>query len=231
MKKEFLKNGIYCCTDSEHKITLDPLIVASLSESGNSVCDFCSGNGIIALCMLSRKKVKKAVAVEVSKAACELCEKAVYEQKLPVEVICTDARDFSAMSKERFDIVTMNPPYYRAGSGVMPKSAEEAGQKFELCGTLAELFCAAAGVLSPGGSLIFSIKPERKDESLKVIGINGLYACEIYDIFYDRRSKPFLTVIKSGTSRRSTYEKQIYLTENGEYTVFYRELFETETEK
>lgn len=232
MKKEFLKNGIYCLTDGEHRFSVDPLIIAQLSPFADSACDLCSGNGVIAFLLKAQSKVKSVCAVEISENACDLIKAAAEDQRLTdFEIFCGDARDFANTRTEKFGLVTMNPPYYPENGGILPKSAEISGQKFELNGTLFELLFAAYRLTRRNGSAVFSVKPERANEAKQAAKKLGFYIKFEHTVFHDENSKPFLSVFELCKCGCNSQEDKIFLMQNGEYTKFYKNLFETKVKK
>lgn len=82
-----------------------------------------------------------------------------------VEWRCGDLRDFAGPGSpeaERFDLVLMNPPFYRAGSGRLPPDRLRAVARHELEGDLADWLACAARALRPGGRLLGVLPRERE---------------------------------------------------------------------
>lgn len=229
MKKEILKNGLFCFTDDNHKFTLDSLIISELITDFDYMCELCAGTGVIGLS--SVKKDCRIDFVETDESAYNLLKSAIIEQNLRfTSAFLEDARNFAANNTGKYDMVVFNPPYYKADAGILPSNPFLAKQKFELQGTLFEFIQAAKQLLCENGRLLFSVKPERKNESLKYINKLGLFTADIFDFHYETVKPPFLTVITATKCPTVTKKQSVFLYEQGKETKFYKNLYKFEDE-
>ncbi len=132
--------------------------------SRDRAIDLCCGTGIVPV-LLAGKKGIPTTGVELRHEAAELARKNAEHNRLPVEIYEMRAQDAPArFGRGRFDIVTCNPPYRKAGTG--ERSAEDAISmaRHETTITAAEAIDAAAGLLSDGGRFYVVHICERMDE-------------------------------------------------------------------
>lgn len=227
MKKELLKNGLFCYTDPLHKFTLDALILAELLPQSSSSLELCAGTGVIGLSALDR--FESVDFVEISPLAAELLEKALKEQELDgCRCFCCDARDFPSACDKKYDLIFFNPPYYKEGSGILPRKKERAQQNFELFGTLKDFLSVAKLLTHKNSKVIFVINPERKNEALSIIDDLSMYVERLDTFFHDPDSTAFLCCITVGLENCSTIMNQTYLMQQGKYTEFYKNLYKLE---
>jgi len=71
--------------------------------------DICTGVGPIAICLKDEFKNCKVTAIDSNKKAIELCKKSAKNLNLDIDFLHADFLLFTP--KERFDLITMNPPY------------------------------------------------------------------------------------------------------------------------
>ena len=129
-----------------------------------SVIDYCSGSGIVALLLSAKSKTKKIVAVELQEKYAMMAKRSVELNKLTdrIEVFQGDIKDLEFIKNlGKFDVVTVNPPYKRINSGIenMDESLKIARHEVEL--SLDELIRAASYSLNDNGRICMVHRPER----------------------------------------------------------------------
>lgn len=77
--------------------------------NGKKVLDLCTGTGCILLSLAKMCNLSRAVGTDISHGAIETAEKNAKRLNVDSEFFCGDL--FSAVPKERFDIIVSNPPY------------------------------------------------------------------------------------------------------------------------
>lgn len=159
------KLKIYVSTD--HRFGTDAFLLADFAGAAphHRVCDLCTGCGIIPLILCRENPPRELYGVEIMPDAVELFTKSVEENGLcgrVKPVLC----DLKALAKsdvpsEYFDIVTVNPPYWKKGSGEERLSAVQAAARHEILCDINDVCSAAARLLKYGGSLKLCQIPSR----------------------------------------------------------------------
>ncbi len=168
--REQLGGGISVYTAAPHTFNEDSLLLAAFSraERAERACDFGAGCGIIPLMWCRGEQPESITAVDLSDRACALARYGVAQSGLTdrIEVICADIRDFWRTVRVRYDLVTMNPPYYRAGSGRRNQNGEKALARQDGAAEIGEVCVCAARVLRQGGRLCICFPAERLCDAL-----------------------------------------------------------------
>ena len=116
--------GVKLHISAVHRFGTDAFLLADFAapRHKDTVCDLCSGCGIVAAVMYERFRPKSIEAVEIDREGYELmtltAESSALENFKPV---CGDLKDWRA--ERELDLITCNPPYKRDGAGI--KSAGE----------------------------------------------------------------------------------------------------------
>lgn len=164
-RSEQIGAGITVYTSPPHTFNEDSMLLASFAraERAGRACDLGTGCGIIPLMWCRRARPDSITAVDFSERACALARRGVEESGLldRVKVVCADIREFWRTVRRRYDLVTMNPPYYRAGSGRPNRSAEEDAARRDSAADINTVCRCAARVLNQGGRLCICFPTER----------------------------------------------------------------------
>ena len=125
MEEKFKLDTIDIYVNENHRFGTDAVLLADFASPypSETVCDLCTGCGIIPLFFCKNKPPKKIYGVELQKEAVELFKRSVKENGLEnmVYPIQADLTDTKALLKHipmgSLDTVTVNPPYYKENSG------------------------------------------------------------------------------------------------------------------
>jgi len=145
---------------------------------GKSVLDLCTGTGCILLSLAKMCSLRRAVGTDISPEAVETAKNNAVHLEAEAEFFCGDL--FSAVPKERFDIIVSNPPYIPSAviETLMPEVKEhepvsaldgdEDGLKFyrEICRKAGEY-------LTEQGQIFFEIGCEQGAEVSNLLAENG----------------------------------------------------------
>lgn len=177
--REPLDAGLFVLqSERGYHFTEDAVILASNArvKDGDSVCDLCTGSGVVPLLLLARVKPKRVVGVEIQPQVAERAARSVRENGLESAVEIWEGRlqDAPARYGASFDVVTANPPYFKVTPTSAQRTDEIAISKIELETTLAEVFSSAASLLVEGGCFCLVLRAERVCEALLLAAENGL---------------------------------------------------------
>ena len=130
--------------------------------------DLCCGTGIVPV-LLAGKKGIPSVGVEIQPEVAALASRNAEYNNLPVEIFNMRVQDAPAFfGRGKFNIVTCNPPYRKAGSGMQSESGYVRVARHETELTAAEAVTAAAGLLSDGGRFYIVHLCERMAEIMQL---------------------------------------------------------------
>ena len=167
---EQLGGGIVACTAPPHTFNEDSLLLAAFARAERSerACDFGTGCGIIPLLWCRTQRPLFITAVDLSECACALArlgaEKSGVQERL--EVVCADIRDFWRSVRRRYDLVTMNPPYFRSGSGYPSRERAADLARHDAMADIDTVCRCASRVLNQGGRLCICFPVERLCDAL-----------------------------------------------------------------
>ena len=122
---------------------------------GRRVLDLCTGTGALALASAAAG-AREVVAVDLSRRVAWNARINAALARANVEVRTGDL--FEPVSGERFDLVTVNPPYVPAASDELPRRGIARSWDAGVDGrALLDRICAGvSGVLAPGGVLLLT---------------------------------------------------------------------------
>ncbi len=221
-KFEYLGNAYYCLTDKENKITFDPLLLSDFAEVRENILDLCSGNGIIAL-LMHKKGCKNITAIEINENAVNLAKSGAEKSNANIDFICGDVRDIESLISQKFDAVTVNPPYFK---GKLSDNTRRNEMRNESALSLEEVISASSFALKKSGILYMCQRPERKYEISDVLRRYSMSLSEIVEVSDNSEKKPFLILIKAVKGQAELVNlKRINLKADGEYTQYAKNIF------
>lgn len=145
---------------------MDAVLLANFSTlKPNSNCvDLGTGTGIIPLIMWGKKKPKKIYAVEIQEQIAQMAHRTMQMNKLEeyIEVVNTDLKQAcEALGTHKYDVVTSNPPYMAAGSGIINPNESKCISRHEVKCTIEDVIKSANKLLKNGGSFFMVHRPHR----------------------------------------------------------------------
>lgn len=202
--EKFDLNGIDIFVSGDHRFGTDAFLLAMFADikKTDTVCDLCSGCGIIPLILHNEYKPKKIYAVEIQEEAVELIKKSVSENNLSDTIIpvCADLTDkalFDTIPHGSVSAVTVNPPYFKAETGLERLSPAQAVARHELKCDLDSVIKTASALLKYGGSLKICHIPERLTDLLCAMRKYNIEPKSIVLVQNKSTEKPWL-VLASG---------------------------------
>ena len=214
-----------------HTFGTDALLLAAFAVPGprEHVCDLGTGCGILHFYWLSRG-LETVCGVELQADACEMAARSAALSGVTdrFRVIRADLRDLrDALPGNSFDLVTMNPPYYRAGHGLLSKTDAERTARHETALTLADVTACAARLLKFGGRLCVCLPPARLTEALCVFRAAGLEPKRLRFAAQSAGRAPWLFLLEGKKGRKPglTVEPELHVRAgDGAYTPEMREI-------
>ncbi len=203
----------------------DALLLAAfaLPRPGEQACDLGTGCGIIPFYWLSRG-ARQVWGVELQTAACEQAERSAALSGVTdrFTVVNADLRALrGVLPGNSFDLLTMNPPYYKAGHGAQSRTAADRTARHETALTLRDLTRSAARLLKFGGRFCICLPPERLTEALCEFRAAGLEPKRLRFAAHTAGKAPWLFLLEGKKGRRPglTVEAELTVrTPEGAYT-------------
>ena len=146
--------------------SIDSMILgyfATINKKVNKIIDLCTGNAPIPLYLTLRTKAH-IVGVEIQKKVYELAVKSVKinNKENDITLLNEDLKGVSDRLKEKFDLVTCNPPYFKyIESSNINKSEFKTIARHEVLVTLEECILEASKLLNTGGYFAMVHRPDR----------------------------------------------------------------------
>ncbi len=188
------------------------------SLHGKSMCDLCSGTGVIPLMLCDADKSIKASGVEISEDACKIAKMSAEVSNLKERYTqyTGDIKNVrSLFEPESFDFITCNPPYMTANSGYMCESDYKTIARHEILCNIDDVFKAAFYLLGTGGNLFIVYRSDRLSSLFSAAKSNRFEIKEI--ISFVSGSLPALSkliVCKATKDASEGLKHSIKITEN-----------------
>lgn len=198
---EQLDGNLQLIVSPAYTFTTDSLLLARFAaiRSHETACDLGTGCGVIPL-LWCAGKTGEITAVDVQETACTQLERSLSLNGLKdrVTVVCADLRQkHPLLPAGAFDLVTMNPPYYAAGTGKQSATDSERLAKHEAACTLEDAVTAAARLLKNGGRFCLCQKPERLTDVLCTLRAHRLEPKRIRFAAQSAQKAPFLVLVEA----------------------------------
>lgn len=120
------------------------------------VCDLGTGTGIIPLLLYARENTISADAVEIQPDMADMAARSMAMNGLneKIRVLPGDLRSIrTLLPHARYELVTCNPPYGKAGGTLLNPDASKRLARHEESCAIEDVACAAAWLLQNGGRL------------------------------------------------------------------------------
>lgn len=148
------------------KFGVDAVLLSDFAiiRSKHRVMDLCSGTGIIPFLVYGKYEAKEIYGLEIQD---DMVEMALRSAKLNgledrVHFVNGDLKDINKLkSMERFDVVTVNPPYKLNNAGIVNPSDKVAIARHEVLCNLEDVIAASRVLLKDNGRVFMVHRPER----------------------------------------------------------------------
>ena len=239
MDEKFSLGKVTINVNDDHRFGTDAFLLADFAAPlpSHTVCDLCSGCGVIPLFFCKGDKPpRKIYAVELQSEAVELVRRSVEENSLQSRIIpvqadlCDKETLTSLVPREKMDMVTVNPPYYKENSGKERMSEAQRLARHEIACNLEQVTEAADILLKYGGVLKMCHIPERLAEAFYIMQKHKIEPKRLTLVYNKEGEKPWLALIegKKGGKTGLTVEKPLIMRrEDGEYTKELLKIYET----
>lgn len=161
-----LQNGYYIIQKNNgFRFGIDAVLLSDFAKSATGkVIDLCTGTGIIPLLLSAKSKAEHIDAVEIQEEIAEMAKRSVAYNLLEnkIDIKCADLKDAEKIyGKSVYDVVTVNPPYMRTGSGLLNETDGKTISRHEIKCTLEDVIKTSQALLKPHGKLFMVHRPSR----------------------------------------------------------------------
>lgn len=200
-RKEYLGGGVSVIVSDEHGFGTDAVLLADFAspKRKENACDFGTGCGIIPMLWYRNGCAKQIWGVELQKQGYEqACESAkISDAEEKITFINHDLRDIkSVFNHGTMDVVSMNPPYKAADSGIKSTSQADLIARHEVECKLSDVTSAAAHLLNFGGRLCMCNRPERLSDTIIAMKEAGIEPKRLRFVVKRPDTRPWLFLIE-----------------------------------
>jgi tRNA1(Val) A37 N6-methylase TrmN6 len=178
MKYESLGGNTQICVSRAHTFGTDALLLARFAapKRGDRVCDLGPGCGIIPVLMTMEFSPAEIFGVDIQEEAVELLRNTVKKNGLEnIVPIKADIKTlWEGYPAAAFDLVTCNPPYKAAGTGLESETRAQKIARHEVLCDINDVCAAAAKLLRFRGRLCLCNRPERLGDVITAMKVNGI---------------------------------------------------------
>lgn len=232
-RTEDLAKNLKIYVSDAHIFTSDAIVLADFCapRHKDKCCDLGTGNGIIPLLWLRDFQPKEIVGVELSESAVKLLNKTLSLNKIENSItpIHCDLRELKGvLPNEYYDIVSINPPYKKLGTGIVNEGEDYKNARHEFTCTLEDASCAASKLLKFGGRFCICQRPERLPDIFAAMRKFKIEPKSLREVIQRPGKEPSLVLVegKKGSAAGFRISPPLILEdENGNYTPEAEKLF------
>lgn len=159
--------GLYLIQKKDgFKFGIDAVLLSDFAavKKKHRVMDLCTGTGIVPFLLYGKYEPQSIFGLEIQRDMVEMAERSVKLNSLEgkVQFINGDLKDIDTLKKlDRFDVVTVNPPYKLNNSGILNPLDKLAIARHEVLCNLEDVIAASRVLLKDNGRMFIVHRPER----------------------------------------------------------------------
>ncbi len=136
----------------------------------------------------------RLTCVEAQEISYELLNANINFNGLCERVDCSlgDLRELAL--ERKFPLITGSPPYFPAGSGVIPQDSQKAHARFELRGDVSDYALTAVRHLAPGGWFVLCFPSRQRQRAVDGILASGLKIVRLREVIPRETLEPLFTL-------------------------------------
>ncbi len=231
LKREPIGCGKEIFVSENHTFGTDAVLLSHFARAkkGDRLIDLGTGCGIIPFLIMRDTELKSAVGVDISREAVEVAEASAglggFSLFCAVHANLTDLKgrvEFGCHS-----LVTCNPPYKKAGAGILSETAADKVARHETECSLEDIIAVSAKLLKTSGRLCMCHRPERLGELMHLMSSYKIEPKRLRLVCKAAGCEPWLVLLEGRRCGNVglRIEPTLYLYENGELTREMREIY------
>ena len=197
----------------------------------HEVIDLCTGTGIVPILLLGKYNPKRVVGVEIQEDMAEMANRSIELNRVEdkIQIINKDLKDVEFIKNAgRFDVLTVNPPYKLANSGIVNLSDKLAIARHEVMCTLDDVISSARALLKDNGRMYMVHRPERLADIIITMKKYKIEPKRIRMVHPNTKKAPNIVLIegqRDGGSFLKWEEPLFVYNDNGEYSNEINEIY------
>ena len=219
--------GLYLIQKKDgFKFGIDAVLLSDFAQvkKKHRVMDLCTGTGIVPFLVYGKYEPQSVFGLEIQRDMVEMAERSVKLNSLEgrVQFINGDLKDIDSLKKlDRFDVVTVNPPYKLNNSGILNPLDKLAIARHEVLCNLEDVIAASRVLLKDNGRMFIVHRPERLADIFTLMRKYKIEPKRV-KMVHPKMGKAPNIVLVEGQRDGGAYlkwEAPLYVyDENGEYT-------------
>jgi len=182
-----------------HRHSIDDVLTAwyalQIAPPAQEHLDLGTGIGTVGLLTLwGMGPAAKLTCVEAQEISYRLLQSNIDANGLRQRVTCSLGDLRSLALGRTFSLITGSPPYFPAGTGVLPQDSQKAHARFELRGDVGDYARAACSHLGEGGWFVVCFPSPQKQRALDGIAAAGLKVVRLRDVIPRETLAPLFTL-------------------------------------
>lgn len=196
-----LKNLYVIQKKEGFRFGIDAVLLANFAQvkRGNKVIDLCSGTGIIPFIIAGKTEASSITGIEIQEEMVEMAKRSVQFNKLEhrINFINGDLRNLELLKKlPKADVVTVNPPYKLANSGIVNPEDKMAIARHEICCTLEDVIIACRILLNDNKRMYMIHRPDRLADILTLMRKHKIEPKRIQMIHPNTKKAPNIVLVE-----------------------------------
>ncbi len=179
---------------------VDAVLLSDIVEDcpNGKLLDLCTGNAIIPILLSKKANFGKIIGVEIQEQVAEMANRSIELNDLQdkITINCIDLKELPQDYYNKFDVVSVNPPYFKGRAGVVSDNSVKMNSRHEILCNLEDVFVATKKVLKNKGSLYMVHRANRIVDVFELARKHALEPKKIRFVSPDADSAPNLVLIK-----------------------------------
>lgn len=219
--------GLYLIQKKDgFKFGIDAVLLSDFAQvkKRHRVMDLCTGTGIVPFLVYGKYEPQSVFGLEIQRDMVEMAERSVKLNSLEgrLQFINGDLKDIDSLKRlDRFDVVTVNPPYKLNNSGILNPLDKLAIARHEVLCNLEDVIAASRVLLKDNGRMFIVHRPERLADIFTLMRKYKIEPKRV-KMVHPKMGKAPNIVLVEGQRDGGAYlkwEAPLYVyDENGEYT-------------
>lgn len=148
------------------KFGIDAVLLSDFAyiKKKHRVIDLCTGTGVIPFLIYGKYEPQSIYGLEIQEDMIDMAKRSIKINSLDEKVffLNEDLKNIEVLKKlEKFDIVTVNPPYKLNNAGIINQNDKLAIARHEILCNLEDVISASRVLLKDNGRLFMIHRPER----------------------------------------------------------------------
>ncbi|EDS72196.1 methyltransferase [Anaerofustis stercorihominis] len=203
--------------------------MAKFIKRNDKLIDLCSGSGIIPILIYAKRENKDITMVEVNKDMCSVAEKSLEYNKIDtINIINNDLNQLDKSLYNKFDSLSVNPPYYKTNSGIISENDNKKIARHEILCNFDDIAKVSSKLLKDKGKFFLVHRTDRFEEILLTL---NKYRLTVKDVkfIYPKKNKNsnlfLLKAVKNAKQSMNILPSLIMYQDNDQYTKEFMEYY------